>query len=158
MLKRVLTYVAAFAAGAIAFGVVGSTQGYFGEDPAVAQVSMVEDPPSQMKLAQPSTAPSTEPATSMATSEKPGSITAISDLVRNSRVQIEGVVVRASEEDEFILEDATGSVQVYTGTSFFVAEVGERVRVSGFVDESLLLEVYAQEIVHEDGRVTTIRY
>ena len=71
---------------------------------------------------------------------------------------IEGVVIRANEEDEFVIEDSTGSVQVFTGNTFFMADVGETVRVVGFVDESLLLEVYAQEVIHSDGRVTTISY
>jgi uncharacterized protein YdeI (BOF family) len=142
---RVMTYVATFGAGALAFAAVGFFQAPFNAqataEPNSVATAAVESAPSQAS----------------ATQSRAG-VDEIGSLQRNARVVIEGVVTRATEEDEFVLEDSTGSIQVYTGTTFFVANVGETVRVVGFVDESVFLEVYAQEVIHSDGRVTTISY
>lgn len=195
-ITRVMTYLATFGAGALAFAAVGTFQAAGSSSQSIEQAAVSERAsgvaqpvapeqelvPTQLdeSLAADSMSTSTsetsapvadtaDSASSVATvaGEKPqasqedrqsGTVTEIGSLQRNTRVVIEGVVARASEEDEFVLQDATGSVQVYTGTSFFVAEPGEKVRVSGFVDESLVLEVYAQEVFHSDGRVTKISY
>jgi uncharacterized protein YdeI (BOF family) len=85
-------------------------------------------------------------------------VSSISELVRNTLVTIQGTVTRASEEDEFILKDSTGSVQVYTGRTFFTVNVGDVVTVTGLVDEAALLEIYADEITFEDGTVIKVRH
>ena len=92
------------------------------------------------------------------TSKPVEGISSIGGLVRNTMVTIEGTVTRASEEDEFIIRDATGSVQVYTGRTFFTVNVGDVVSVTGLVDESAQLEVYADEITFEDGTVLKVRH
>jgi uncharacterized protein YdeI (BOF family) len=94
------------------------------------------------------------PPTSDATSGV--EVTNIGDITRNTPVFISGVVERVSDEDEFVLQDATGSVRVWTGATFFTVSLGEEVSVRGFVDDGLLLEVYAQEITRSDGTVLTI--
>lgn len=151
-LSRYLSYVATFAVGAIAVAAVTVFDSP-NPDAQAAQNSVrseaVAVEPSKKKL---------ELVRSLTDSSAKETVTNISQLERNTRVVIEGVVMRTREEDEFVLEDATGSVQVFTGTTFFPVEVGEQVRVRGFVDESLLLEVYAQEIIHRDGSVTKIDY
>ena len=147
-----MTYVATFGAGALAFASIGLFQSAFSSQPAE------ERAPNESAVVAPSAqdeAPSAAPAAAYS-SER--AVDEIASLQRNSRVVIEGVVIRVNEEDEFVIEDSTGSVQVFTGNTFFVADVGETVRVVGFVDESLLLEVYAQEVIHSDGRVTAISY
>jgi uncharacterized protein YdeI (BOF family) len=80
----------------------------------------------------------------------------IGDITRNTPVFIRGVVEEVSDEDEFVIQDATGSVRVWTGATFFTVSLGEEVSVRGFVDDGLLLEVYAQEITRSDGTVLTI--
>ncbi len=85
-------------------------------------------------------------------------ISSIAGLVRNTLVTIEGTVTHASEEDEFIIQDSTGSVQVYTGRTFFTVNVGDVVSVNGLVDEAAELEIYADEITFEDGTVVKVRH
>lgn len=85
-----------------------------------------------------------------------GSLTAIADLQRGQTVMVQGVVQRISDEDEFILADDTGTVEVWTGNTFFTVETGEQVTVRGFVDDDLRLEIYAQEIVKGDGTTVSI--
>lgn len=185
-LKTLITYSATFAAGALAFAAIAGAQGSFMEPVVSASSQPSSESRNSLVEEVEQVAPSNNtddaaisesgqdsdaaPTSSQANAEtdltasdqtiadESGAVTNIADLQRNSRVLIEGVVTRASEEDEFVIEDTTGSVQVYTGSTFFVAEVGERVLVEGFVDESLLLEVYAQKVTHQDGRVTSITY
>jgi uncharacterized protein YdeI (BOF family) len=85
-------------------------------------------------------------------------VTMVRDLVRNTMVTVEGTVTRASEEDEFIITDSTGSVQVYTGRTFFTVEQGQVVSVRGLVDDSSYLEIYADEIVLPDGSIIQVRH
>jgi uncharacterized protein YdeI (BOF family) len=82
-------------------------------------------------------------------------VTAVEDLRRNSVVTVEGTVDRITDEDEFILRDATGTVPVYIGPSIVPAPEGEAVTVTGVVDDGLRIEIYARELVRADGtRVT----
>lgn len=99
--------------------------------------------------------PIAEPQASPA---NPGLTTDIANLRNNTFVTLTGEVTRVSEEDEFILTDPTGSVQIFTGESFFTVTQGEIVTVTGLVDRSIILEVYAKEIQHQDGTITTIKH
>ena len=102
---------------------------------------------------------SPSPASTPTFSSKPvEGVSSIGGLVRNTMVTIKGNVTRASEEDEFIIQDATGSVQVYTGRTLFTVSVGDVVSVTGLVDESAQLEVYADEITFEDGTVLKVKH
>jgi uncharacterized protein YdeI (BOF family) len=85
-------------------------------------------------------------------------VTRVGDLVRNTMVTVEGTVVRINDEDEFVISDETGSVQIYTGRTFFTVDQGQRVTVRGLVDEDALLEIYADEIVLPDGSVVKVRH
>lgn len=85
-------------------------------------------------------------------------ITSIGNLVRNTMVTVEGTVTRINDEDEFVIADSTGSIQVYTGRTFFTVEQGQTVSVRGLVDDGVLLEIYADEIVLPDGSVVEIRH
>jgi uncharacterized protein YdeI (BOF family) len=82
-------------------------------------------------------------------------ITPIGDLVRNSHVTVSGTLDRLTDEDEFVMSDATGSVRVYVGPNRVPASPGAAVTVRGFVDEDLPLEIYARELVRADGTVVT---
>ncbi|MDJ0950905.1 MAG: NirD/YgiW/YdeI family stress tolerance protein [Alphaproteobacteria bacterium] len=84
-------------------------------------------------------------------------VTKIEDIQRGASVTLQGEVTRILDEDEFRLQDETGSVRVYIGwRNRVMVDVGERVTVKGFVDDDLINyfrpEVYAQEIVRDDGR------
>lgn len=86
------------------------------------------------------------------------SITRIEDVHPGAPVQLQGTVTRILDEDEFRMEDETGSIRVYIGWRNRVpVEVGEEVRVRGVVDDDLVgafrPEVYASEIVRADGTV-----
>lgn len=85
-------------------------------------------------------------------------VTKIGDLVRNTMVTIEGTVTRINDEDEFVITDSTGSIQIYTGRTFFAVDQGQRVTVLGLVDDGVMLEIYADEIVLPDGSVVEVRH
>ncbi|MCD8504355.1 MAG: NirD/YgiW/YdeI family stress tolerance protein [Burkholderiaceae bacterium] len=86
-------------------------------------------------------------------------ITAIDDVKRGSMVTVRGTVERILDTDEFRLADDTGDIKVYIGWQNFVpVDVGESVTVKGFVDNDLILELYAREIVHSDGRITRFKH
>lgn len=85
-------------------------------------------------------------------------VTRIGSLVRNTMVTVEGTVTRINDEDEFVITDSTGSIQIYTGRSFFTVDQGQRVSVRGLVDDGVMLEIYADEIVLPDGSVVEVRH
>lgn len=89
-------------------------------------------------------------------------LTTIADLQRGAFVTVQGTVTRLLDEDEFRVEDASGSVRVYTGWQNRVAVTpGERVTVQGVVDDDLIgifrPEIYARTLVREDGTVINLR-
>jgi hypothetical protein len=90
------------------------------------------------------------------------SVTSIADAARGTMVTVQGTVERITDEDEFRLTDATGSIQVYVGPNWVPAELGEAVTVAGFVDDNLLgpKELYARELTRADGSILTfdLRY
>jgi uncharacterized protein YdeI (BOF family) len=72
-------------------------------------------------------------------------------------VSLAGQVERITDDDEFRLVDETGSILVYIGPNPMPVRVGERIRVSGRVDDDdVPLEFYATEIRLEDGRVVPL--
>ena len=85
-------------------------------------------------------------------------ITPIDNLERGMSAAIKGEVTRILDEDEFRIQDKTGSVRVYIGWKNRVfIPVGEMITVRGFVDNDLKAyfrpEFYAFEIIREDGSV-----
>ena len=80
---------------------------------------------------------------------------AIAELRRESVATVAGTVDRITDEDEFVLADATGQVRVYVGPTVVPVRPGEAVTVTGMVDDGLRLEIYAREIVRADGTVLT---
>jgi uncharacterized protein YdeI (BOF family) len=78
-------------------------------------------------------------------------LTSIADIRRNSEVTVSGRIDRITDEDEFVLRDATGTVRVYIGPNRIPAPAGSEVTVTGFVDDDLRLEIYAREMVLADG-------
>lgn len=139
MVRKVLTYIGVFAAGALA--VVGYLAwGGAGLSAPVASPAIPE-----------TSSASTTPAVA-----GEYAITPIGDVVKNTMVTVSGSVQRISDEDEFVLADESGSISVWTGSEFFTVDQGESVVVTGFIDDDLIIEIYAQEITRADGTVVTI--
>jgi uncharacterized protein YdeI (BOF family) len=87
----------------------------------------------------------------------PAPVTPINDVQRGSMVTVEGTVDRILDTDEFRIKDSSGSIRVDVGYPNFVpVAVGESVRVVGFVDRDVFREIYAREIIHEDGRISRL--
>jgi uncharacterized protein YdeI (BOF family) len=86
-----------------------------------------------------------------------GTSTAIADVTRGSQVTVQGVVERIPDEDEFILTDQSGSIEVYLGPTRVPVAVGDTVVVSGFVDDDPgVLDLCASRIERADGTVIQI--
>ncbi len=83
--------------------------------------------------------------------------TPIADVQRGTMVTVAGTVERITDEDEFRLTDASGSIQIYVGPNWVPAEVGESVTVDGFVDDDLVFprEIYARSLTRADGTVVS---
>lgn len=81
----------------------------------------------------------------------------IADAQRGTMVTVAGTVERITDEDEFRLGDASGSIRVYVGPNWVPAEVGESVTINGFVDDDLIgpREIYARSLTRADGTVIT---
>lgn len=75
----------------------------------------------------------------------------IADLAQGQIVTLLGTVDRITDDDEFLLRDATGAVAVYVGPNPIPAAVGDRVTVIGVVDDDGPIEIYATTIVLADG-------
>ena len=78
-------------------------------------------------------------------------LTEIGALRPGQEVMLRGVVLRITDEDEFILSDASGQIPVYVGPNRVPAEQGETITVIGHVDDNGPREVYATRIINADG-------
>lgn len=144
--KSVVSYIAVFVAGALAVGAfVVVTDPPRTQSPEVA----ASEPASPDQESVQDAVAAEEPASN----EASAAVTPIGDLTRNTPVTIAGVVDAVTDEDEFRLVDDSGSVTVWTRGTFFAVSPGEQVTVQGFVDDDLILEVYAQQITRADGTV-----
>ncbi len=84
-------------------------------------------------------------------------VTAIADAQRGTMVTVQGTVERITDEDEFRLADATGSIRIYVGPNWVPADVGEKITVNGFVDDDLgPREIYARTLTRADGTEITL--
>lgn len=87
----------------------------------------------------------------LAIAQADAQLTEIAALTRGQLVEVRGMVARITDEDEFILSDASGQVRVYVGPNFVPASEGEAITVFGRVDDDGLLEIYASRIIRADG-------
>ncbi len=83
-------------------------------------------------------------------------VTPIAEVQRGTMVTVAGVVDVIVDDDEFILSDETANIPVYVGPATPPVELGEPVTVRGFVDDELVLELYAHEITRADGTVVQV--
>ena len=100
-------------------------------------------------------------AASLVTPASADQITAVADAQRGTTVTVQGTVERITDEDEFQLADATGSIRIYVGPNWVPADIGEIVIVNGFVDDDPgPLEIYARSLTRADGSMITfdLRY
>jgi uncharacterized protein YdeI (BOF family) len=104
----------------------------------------------------PASAPSTPPADARDAKTSP-----IGALSRGQAATIAGRVTGILDEDEFRMEDASGSVRVYVGWRNRVGvRVGDMVTVVGMLDDDpwpIPAEFYAETVTLPDGRVETLR-
>ena len=85
-------------------------------------------------------------------------ITPIAEARRGTMVTVSGTVTRITDEDEFRLGDASGTIRVYVGPDRVPVDIGEAVVVQGVVDDGLgPREVYARSLRRADGRVISFR-
>lgn len=85
-------------------------------------------------------------------------ITLIDELKKYENTYIKGKVVKILDEDEFLIEDKSGKIKVYTGwrnTNMVV--VGEYITVKGKMDPGLVKEFYATEIIRENGEKVELK-
>lgn len=134
---------------AIGVGLAGGQQA--APTPAAAGAAAVAPSSAAAQEQPPAGAPEAAPAPSGV------DLTAIDALQRNTFVAVAGEVVRFTDEDEFILRDEAGDVQVWTGGDMFPVQPGELITVRGYVDDDLIMELYAQEIIRSDGEVIVLR-
>ena len=92
-------------------------------------------------------------------------VMSIGELKPDMSATIEGKVVRVLDEDEFLLKDETGSIEVYIGWKNKISfQSGEKLTVQGVVDDDdddddshSELEFYAAVITREDGSVIELQ-
>jgi len=89
----------------------------------------------------------------------------IDELERGMSTTIQGEVVRVLDEDEFLIKDETGSIEVYIGWKNKISfQSDEKLTVQGVVDDDdddddshSQLEFYASVITREDGSVIKLQ-
>jgi uncharacterized protein YdeI (BOF family) len=84
--------------------------------------------------------------------------TTITALQPNTQVTISGTVDRITDEDTFVLRDASGEIEIYLGPNLVPVAVGNTVTVSGLVDDGPLPEIYARSLVTAEGETITFEY
>ena len=84
--------------------------------------------------------------------------TTITELQPNTQVTISGTVDRITDEDTFVLRDASGEIEIYLGPNLVPVAVGSTVTVSGLVDDGPLPEIYARSLVTAEGETITFEY
>ena len=80
-------------------------------------------------------------------------VTPISDLRPDDDVTVSGTVIRITDEDEFLLRDATGEVPVYLSSDGMPVAPEQTITVMGRVDDDGPIEIYAREITLPGGDV-----
>ena len=87
-----------------------------------------------------------------------GPVVAIGDLLRGQPATVTGEVLRLTDEDTFVLRDATGSVAVYLGPDRVRVTPGEVLTIEGAMDDDPgPPELYARRLLRADGTVQTLR-
>lgn len=89
-------------------------------------------------------------------------ITPINQVRRGQQVTLRGEVERIRDEDEFILRDSTGTIEIYIGwQNKMPVRVGDKVTVLGVADDDALPgtrpDIYARAIVLPDGTTQRMR-
>lgn len=92
-----------------------------------------------------------------ASAQDTASIQTINSLKSETIVTVAGTVESIRDEDEFILEDETGSIKIYIGPNRMPVQVGDKVTVEGMLDNDIIKrEIYAYTITDAEGNVTEL--
>lgn len=89
-------------------------------------------------------------------------VTPIAEVRRGEAVTVQGEVVRLRDEDEFLLRDDTGRIEIYIGwRNELTVAVGDRITVEGRADDDAFPgtrpEIYARAIILADGQRLELR-
>lgn len=89
-------------------------------------------------------------------------ITEIKEVRRGQRVTLKGEVVRLRDEDEFVLSDSTGQIDVYIGwRNDMPVQAGDQILVVGIADDDVAPgmkpEIYARTIIFANGDLVDLR-
>lgn len=110
------------------------------------------------RVGHPSVTGSAQPAddTSQAVPSGQVKVTPVDQVRHGQRAALRGVVERIRDEDEFVLRDETGAIDIYIGwQNEMPVCVDDRVTVHGVADDDTLPgrrpDVYARAIVLPDG-------
>lgn len=92
----------------------------------------------------------------------PGNVTPIDQVRRGQSVVLRGEVQRLRDTDEFILRDATGSIEIYIGwRNRMPVEAGQAVTVHGIADDDGLPgfrpDIYADRVILPGGETIEFR-
>ncbi len=82
----------------------------------------------------------------------------IAEAQRGALVTLKGTVERITDDDEFRLTDHTGSLTVYIGPTPVPVGVGERISVTGRMDDGLIRELYARSLTRQNGTTVTFEH
>lgn len=82
----------------------------------------------------------------------------IADAQRGALVTLKGTVERITDDDEFRLTDHTGSLTVYVGPNPMPVGQGDRISVTGRMDDGLVRELYADSVTRQDGTTVTLEH
>lgn len=90
------------------------------------------------------------------------SFTPINAVQRGQRVTLRGEVVRLKDEDEFVLADETGRIDIYIGwRNDMPVKVGETVTVVGMADDDAVPgqrpEIYARTLILANEDIVDLR-
>ncbi len=85
----------------------------------------------------------------------------IDSLRRGTFATIEAETIRYRDNDEILVRDATGRIEIFLGSGAISPPlaVGESATITGWVDDDFFAirrEIYATRIVREDGSVVDL--
>jgi uncharacterized protein YdeI (BOF family) len=85
-------------------------------------------------------------------------ITRISELENYTDSYIKGEVIKILDEDEFRLQDSSGTIRVYTGwKNTNLVKKGDKITLRGTRDPGVIVEFYATEIIRDNGELIRLK-
>jgi uncharacterized protein YdeI (BOF family) len=102
------------------------------------------------------------PPTNLEAKTAPEGTISIKDVKRGQAVILHGTITRIKDEDEFVLTDDSGRIEIYLPRiENMPYKVDEAVTVHGKADDDVLPgirpDIYASKIISADGTVRTFK-